>query len=102
RTREIGVRLAIGASQGAVLAMIVRESVTVAALGAAIGVPFALAAGRLTGAFLFALSPADPTALVLSACCFVGLGFLAGLPSRVSCRAHRPDRCPSLRIARGC
>ena len=39
RTREIGVRLAVGASPGAVLRMVLRESVTVTAIGVALGVP---------------------------------------------------------------
>jgi predicted permease len=60
RTREIGIRMAIGARQGSVLWMIVREAMALVALGAALGTAAALAAGRFIGTQLFGVTPGDP------------------------------------------
>jgi len=60
RRREIGVRVAMGASPGAVEWMIVRESMAVLLCGMAIGLPVALMVTRLLSSTLFGLSPHDP------------------------------------------
>ncbi len=59
RTVEIGVRLAIGAQRGEVLLMILRESLLLAGIGVAIGLPLAVVASRLLRAMLFGVSPHD-------------------------------------------
>jgi predicted permease len=71
RTREIGVRMAIGASRGVVLRTIMRSAAVQVLVGVAIGLPLTFVAGRLLAARLFGIVPGDP--LVISA----GLGVLA-------------------------
>jgi putative ABC transport system permease protein len=60
RTREIGLHLALGASRGAVLWMILRESLALAGVGFAVGIPAAMTASRLIRTMLYGLTPADP------------------------------------------
>jgi predicted permease len=60
RTREIGVRIALGASRGGVQWMIVRESLALLIIGIAIGIPVALGLSRYVKSLLFGLTPADP------------------------------------------
>lgn len=60
RRREIGVRLALGAAPGTILARVLGQGVVLGLIGLAIGVPVALAAGRLMQALLAGVSPADP------------------------------------------
>jgi predicted permease len=59
RTVEIGVRLAVGAQRPQVLWMVLRESITLAAIGIAIGLPLAIATSRLLSAMLFGVTPND-------------------------------------------
>ena len=86
RTREIGVRVALGAQQGSVRWMILRETLTLTLLGIAIGIPSGLAATRLIASMLFGLSPSD-LATVASACLMLlAVAFVAGyLPARRAC-----------------
>src|SRR5205085_11180403 len=65
RTGEIGVRVALGAQRRDVAALVVRQAMTMAAAGAAIGVLLALWAGKSLNALLFGVGPRDP--LVLTA-----------------------------------
>lgn len=67
RTREIGVRVALGAKRENILWMVLRETLALALLGLAIGVPCALAASRLIARMLFGVSPSDlPTMATVS------------------------------------
>ena len=59
RTREIGVRVALGAQRGHVLGMVVREGMRLAGTGVVVGVLLAAAATRLIAGFLFSVSPLD-------------------------------------------
>jgi len=59
RTREIGVRLALGAQRGAVVRAVLGESMALLAVGMAAGIPLALGAGRLLRSFLFGVTPYD-------------------------------------------
>jgi predicted permease len=64
RTRELGIRMALGASSDRVLRLIVGEGLRLAALGTALGVAAALVAGQALSSLLFGIRPTDPTTLV--------------------------------------
>jgi putative ABC transport system permease protein len=64
RTREIGIRVALGADRGAVLRLIVGQGAGVAAVGLVLGVVAALAATRVLRALLFDVTPTDPLTLI--------------------------------------
>ena len=67
RTREIGIRVALGAQQQNVLWIVLRETLALAILGLVIGIPCAIAACRLISSMLFGLSPSDlPTTMGVS------------------------------------
>ncbi len=63
RRNEIGVRMALGAARGRILFMVLRESIVLLGIGAAIGTALALAGGTLAGSFLFGLKAHDPVTL---------------------------------------
>ena len=96
RTREIGIRMAVGASHARVLGTILRGALLQLAIGVAVGVPAAIAAGRALEATLFGVSGYDPTIMA------AGLGILslsavvaALIPAR---RAASMDPVRALRI----
>jgi predicted permease len=95
RRREIGVRMALGASRLSVMRLVVGEGLALTLLGVTIGVPFALLVARLVGALLFGLKPSDPATLVGAALFFVVVGATAGfLPGL---RASSVDPMTALR-----
>jgi predicted permease len=95
RTRELGVRLALGAQRNSVLRMILRESLSLTLIGIAIGLPCALAATRLIAHMLFGVSPYDPVTLTAVAGALLAVGALAGyIPAR---RAMKIDPMVALR-----
>jgi len=63
RTREIGVRMALGARSDQVRRMVVRQGLTLAGIGAAIGLAGALAMSRLISSLLYGIAPYDPVTL---------------------------------------
>ena len=64
RTREIGVRMALGANRGSVSRLVLARGLGTAALGAAVGVPTALGLARLLGSLLFNVTPNDPATFI--------------------------------------
>ena len=95
RTREIGLRMALGAGRGVVIWMVLREVCVLAAVGLAIGVPIALGSSRLIESFLFDMKPNDPRALALAVAILLTAALLAGYgPAR---RASRVDPMIALR-----
>ena len=89
RTREIGIRMALGAQRRAMLVMILRQSLTMAAIGIALGLVGAFAATRLLSALLFGIAATDVTTYVSVILLLGGAAFLAGLfPAR---RAMKVD-----------
>lgn len=95
RTREIGMRLAIGAQPGQVVGMIVRKALTLAGLGLAAGLAVALVTSRVVEGLLFGVSPTHPPTFVGTAALLVAIaGLAAWLPAR---RAARVDPFEALR-----
>ena len=95
RTREIGIRMALGAERGTVLWLVLREVALLVVLGVAIGLPVALALGRLVRSQLFGLSATDPWTMAGAAMVLAVIALVAGyLPAR---RATRIDPILALR-----
>jgi len=95
RTREIGVRMAMGARPRDVFRLIVGQSLKLAALGLAIGLPVALALGRMMAGALFGVVALDPLTFVGFTVLLTGAALLAGyLPAR---RAMKVDPMVALR-----
>jgi len=65
RQREIGIRMALGAGNGQVIGLVLRQGVTIAAIGIVAGVAGALALSRLTQSLLFGVDPADPATFAI-------------------------------------
>ena len=96
RTSEIGVRMALGASKAGVIWMVLRETFWLVGAGVAIGLPCALASGRLIANRLFGLTPADPFTIAVAIITVLAATSLAGyLPAR---RASRVDPMQALRL----
>jgi predicted permease len=95
RSREFGIRRALGAESGSVLTLVLGQGARLAAAGAAIGLVGALLAGRLLRALLFGVSPADPLTLAIVATGMCVIALLAAYgPAR---RAVRIDPMLALR-----
>jgi predicted permease len=95
RTHEIGIRMALGAQRGAVLRLILRETLLLVVAGLLIGLAAALWAARLIASLLFGLAATDPLTIALAALLLVAVAVLAGwLPAR---RAARVDPLLALR-----
>jgi predicted permease len=89
RTREIGIRLALGARSAEVQRMIVREGMRLTIVGLAIGLLSAAAATRLLSRFLFGVSPLDAATFVLMSLTFGAVALLASyLPARSAAKAN--------------
>jgi ABC-type antimicrobial peptide transport system permease subunit len=83
RTAEIGVRMATGAQRSHIVRMVLKETLGIATLGVAIGLPLSLAANRLLEAQLFGVTPWDPVALTSATALMLGVAILAGyVPAR--------------------
>jgi ABC-type antimicrobial peptide transport system permease subunit len=96
RTREIGLRMALGATRGTILRMVIREGAVLAAAGMAMGMVGAIAVTRLLGTLLFQIQPYDPLTYA------GGLVFL-GVVTLVACyipasRAAGIDPLDALRV----
>jgi predicted permease len=95
RTREIGVRVAIGASGAAVRRMVLRQMAVLVVIGSVIGLAGALALGRVAASLLHGVGGADPVAIATALALLGALAFAAGvIPAR---RAARIDPLLALR-----
>jgi len=95
RTREIGVRMALGADAWKVRALVVRQMGTMSAIGGVVGVALALALGRLLRSLLYDMQGDDPVVFALSLAVLVAVALAASyVPAR---RASRVDPVEALR-----
>jgi predicted permease len=95
RTSELGVRMAIGAPKSGLLWMVLRESLTLLAIGISLGLPMSLAASRAIKAGLFGVDPADPLTFIAAVLLISGVLFAgAYIPGR---RATKIDPMVALR-----
>jgi predicted permease len=87
RTREIGIRMALGATSGDVARLVLREGVTTTAIGVAIGVLLAAGVGKLVSGLLYRTSPFDPAVLAIAVAVLSTTAMLACyLPARRATR----------------
>ena len=83
RTREIGIRMALGAHRKDVFALIMRQGAMHTALAVSVGLLLSLAAGRVLSQILYGVSPTDPFALIASSLMLAAAALLACfLPAR--------------------
>src|SRR5262249_9763194 len=95
RTREIGIRMALGAQQKLVTSMFVRSGLKLAAFGVAFGIVAAVLAVRLMSSLLFKVSAMDPLTYAVVCAVLLGAAFMASyLPSR---KAANVDPVEALR-----
>lgn len=95
RTREIGLRIALGATPQVVRARILLDALRLAAVAGTLGLLAALAAARLLRSLLFQVRPADPATVVLVALALALAAVLAALVP-----AYRASRVPPLKALR--
>ena len=95
RTRELGIRIALGARAGAVVRLITRQGMLWTAIGLALGLGAAFGVAKLIAGFLYGIGPADPVAFGAITLLLTGTAFVACyLPAR---RASRIDPLTALR-----
>jgi ABC-type antimicrobial peptide transport system permease subunit len=83
RTREIGIRIALGAERATVLWLVLREVALLTIVGIAAGIPGALGLSRLVRSQLYGIEPSDPLTLIIAAAALGLVGLFAGyLPAR--------------------
>ncbi len=95
RTRELGIRISVGAKQRDVLRLILGQTLTLAAIGMAGGLVIAIAVTRFAANLLYGISPADPVTFILIAVLLLFVSLVAGyFPAR---RATKIDPMIALR-----
>jgi predicted permease len=95
RTREIGIRMALGARSGGVLGLVARQGLALAGIGVAIGLALALMVSRFASSLLYGVSATDPLTFVVVPALLLAVAALAVLlPAR---RAARTDPLRALR-----
>ncbi len=89
RRHEIGIRMALGATRGGILAMVLRETTVLVVLGVIVGVGLALLGGRAAATLLYGLKPSDTMTLVAGAVAFLLIGAVAAaLPAQRAARVN--------------
>jgi ABC-type antimicrobial peptide transport system permease subunit len=87
RTREIGIRMALGADPAGVVVLVLRDSLLLVSLGLVLGLAAALVAARWISSQLFGLTPLDPAALSFAMLLMLAVAAAASyLPARAACR----------------
>ena len=77
RTREIGIRMALGARRTDVVRMVMREGLWLTLIGSAVGLMLAAGASHVLGGFLFGIPPIDPLTFAGTTALFAGVGMAA-------------------------
>ncbi len=95
RARELGIRVALGATPSRVRQMFIREGLIIGLAGVGIGVTAAVASTRVAASLLFGIAPADPSVLISAAVTFVVVAISA--VTRPAIRASRLDPVETLR-----
>jgi ABC-type antimicrobial peptide transport system permease subunit len=89
RTREIGIRIALGADRGQVLGLVLREVALLTLVGIGLGIPGALGLSQVVKAQLYGLAAVDPWSMAAAAAILGGVGLAAGyLPARRAARTE--------------
>jgi predicted permease len=96
RTREIGIRLALGARRADVISMVLRQGLFLTTMGSAIGMMLAAAVGRVLAGFLFGIPPIDPITFAATTVLFATIGLAACYVPVL--RATRVDPTQALRF----
>lgn len=95
RTRELGIRIALGAQSAQLLYFVLRRGMTIAAVGTVVGLLASVAASQVMRAMLFEISPTDPLTMVAACAMLLAVALVACLmPAR---RATRVDPMMTLR-----
>ena len=95
RTSEIGMRMALGATHGNIIGMVLREGLLLTTVGLTIGLALGLAVAKVAARFLYGISPADPVSIVVTVALLGAASLLAGyVPAR---RAAKVDPMMALR-----
>ena len=95
RTREIGVRVAFGATAVNISWLVVREVIVIATIGVLLGLPLALWLGKFVDAQLYGVKPNDPLTAAATALMLLAVGVAAGIVPAL--RAARLDPTTALR-----
>jgi putative ABC transport system permease protein len=95
RTKEIGIRMALGAQSRGVLFLVLREAMLLVLIGMIVGLPIVFIATHFASTLLFGLTPTDPISLMLATVLIFGVTLIAGyIPAR---RATKVDPLVALR-----
>jgi putative ABC transport system permease protein len=90
RTQEIGVRLALGAARGEVVAMVIRQGMTVALIGTLVGLVIGVAVARVMTGLLYEVSPSDPYIFAAASAVLLLTGLAASLGPALRAASVQP------------
>lgn len=87
RTKEMGIRIALGALPGSIVRLVLKESLVMVLIGLALGVPATILSGRLLSSMLFGVGSTDPVAMIFAALAIISAAVLASIiPARKATR----------------
>ncbi len=95
RTSEIGIRMALGATHGSIISMVLKEGLVMTVVGLIVGLGLGLGVARVAASLLYGISPVDPLSIVITIALLGGASLLAGyIPAR---QAAKIDPMEALR-----